>query len=243
MGIIDYMDLKEKDIVSIVGAGGKTSLLFYLGKKLKNHKVLLTTTTKIYVPQNHQYDFICIDKNEFLKVSKKNQKGIYVYGTKVNGENKLIGLKEEQLDRIRNDFDYILIEADGAKEKQIKGWNDTEPVVYEKTKKTIGVLDIQALGLEVSEKNVHRSEAFCKMTHLKEGDHITLEALLKAIVHPEGLFKNAKGEKILFINKADDLQDLNKAEQLKNEMNKLYPKFLSKIVIGSLKKEKMKCYD
>ncbi|MCT4606080.1 MAG: selenium cofactor biosynthesis protein YqeC [Marinisporobacter sp.] len=233
------MDLKEKDIVSIVGAGGKTSLLFYLGKKLKqNHKVLLTTTTKIYIPQKHQYDFMCIDENEFLKVSKKNQKGIYVYGTKVNGENKLTGLKEEQLKRIRNHFDYIFIEADGAKEKQIKGWSETEPVVYGKTKKTIGVLDIQALGLKVSEKNVHRSELFCKMTELREGDPITLEALLKVIVHPKGLFKNAKGEKILLINKGDDLYHLDKAEQLKNEINKFYAKLSDKIIIGSIKNNK-----
>ncbi|QZY54048.1 selenium cofactor biosynthesis protein YqeC [Crassaminicella profunda] len=236
MGILNYMDLKEKAIVSIVGAGGKTSLLFQLGKELKkNHKVLLTTTTKIYVPQSHQYDFICTDENEFLKVAKKNEKGIYVYGERVNAENKLTGLKEGQLDPLVNDFNYIFIEADGAKKKQIKGWNETEPVVYGKTTKTIGILDIQALGLKVCERNVHRSEAFCKMTQLKEGENITLEALLKIIVHPEGLFKNAKGEKILFINKADELYNLDKAEQLKNEMNKFYPKFLSKMIIGSIK--------
>ncbi|AKL94592.1 selenium-dependent hydroxylase accessory protein YqeC [Clostridium aceticum] len=237
MELSGYIGLKEKDIVSVVGAGGKTSLMLQLAQDIKknNGKVLLTTTTKIYVPQKEAYDFICIGQNEFSKYLKINKKGIYVYGSEVNTENKIIGLAEEELDNLVGYFDYTLIEADGAKKKPIKAWDDHEPVVYKGTTKTIGIIDIQTLEMRICENNVHRSEKFCKITSSQEGESITLKHLLDIIIHPQGLFKNAKGERILFVNKTDDIYYLNKAAQLKNKINKYYPKLLNKILIGSIK--------
>ena len=44
-------NIDKKDIVAITGAGGKTSLIFFLAKKLAQFgKVLITTTTKMYKP-------------------------------------------------------------------------------------------------------------------------------------------------------------------------------------------------
>ncbi|MDF2839688.1 MAG: hypothetical protein K0Q99_459 [Clostridia bacterium] len=237
MGLSSHLGLKEKDIISIVGAGGKTSLMFQLAEDLKRTggKVLLTTTTKIYAPEEGKYDFICIGENEFAKHAGSNKTGVYIYGTDVNPDHKMSGLNEEQLDKIAAHFDYVLIEADGAKMKQAKGWNDFEPVVYSGTVKTIGVIDIQAVGMRICECNVHRSERFCSITHSKEGEHVTLEHLLSVIVHQQGLFKNAKGEKILFINKADDVYYLNLAEQLRSEVYKWCANDIHKIVIGSIK--------
>lgn len=238
MEITSYIGLKQKDIISVVGAGGKTSFMFQLAQDIKknNGKVLLTTTTKIYVPQKEQYDFICIGEKEFSKYAHRDKKGVCVYGAKVNLENKIIGLEEKYLDKLVSKFDYAIIEADGAKKKQIKGWNDNEPVIYGGTTKTIGILDIQTVGMKICESNVHRSEQFCKIAESHQGENITLEHLLNVIFHPQGLFKNAKGEKILFINKADDSYYLNQAEQLKNKINKYCSKFLNKVVIGSIKK-------
>ncbi|AOY76479.1 hypothetical protein BJL90_11775 [Clostridium formicaceticum] len=232
-----YVGLKEKDIVSVVGAGGKTSLLFQLAQDIKNNngKTLLTTTTKIYLPQKEVYDFLCIGENEFSKYAKINEKVVHVYGAGVNAENKLLGLKERQLDKLVMYFDYVLIEADGAKEKQIKGWDNHEPVVYGRTTKTIGVVDIQTLGMRICKNNVHRSERFCEITHSREGESITLEHLFNVIIHPQGLFKGAKGEKILFINKAEDVYYLDKAVQLKNKIDRCCPKALDRIIIGSIK--------
>ncbi|MFR9071335.1 MAG: hypothetical protein ACLVIU_13310, partial [Paraclostridium sp.] len=40
------LEIKEKDIITVVGAGGKTSLITYLTKEFSSdYKVLLTTTT------------------------------------------------------------------------------------------------------------------------------------------------------------------------------------------------------
>ncbi|HID0823801.1 TPA: selenium cofactor biosynthesis protein YqeC, partial [Clostridium botulinum] len=48
MFISDILNLKKRSIISIVGAGGKTSLMLNLSEELRPYnKVLSTTTTKI----------------------------------------------------------------------------------------------------------------------------------------------------------------------------------------------------
>ena len=52
-------------VISLVGAGGKTSTAFWLAKAYKKlgHHVLITTTTKMYLPPMHSVDyFISLDK-------------------------------------------------------------------------------------------------------------------------------------------------------------------------------------
>ncbi|MPW26093.1 putative selenium-dependent hydroxylase accessory protein YqeC [Alkalibaculum sp. M08DMB] len=231
------IDLNEKDIISIVGAGGKTSLMFELAQEIKKQKskILTTTTTKIYVPTKEKYDYIFLNDKLIFKSLISDKKGIYVYGKTINTEGKIIGLSEDQLNSVLGYFDYMLIEADGANEKSLKGWNSTEPVIYSATTKTIGLLDIQSLGMTICENSIHRFEEFCKITTSNKGEKITLDHLLKLIIHPQGLFKNSKGEKILFINKADNLHHLNMAMQLINSKIISCANIVDKIIVGSIK--------
>ena len=48
--LINTFQINKKDIITIVGAGGKTSLMLSASSYLrKDHKVLVTTTTDIYM--------------------------------------------------------------------------------------------------------------------------------------------------------------------------------------------------
>ncbi|MGL5542642.1 MAG: hypothetical protein ACRDB2_04840, partial [Fusobacteriaceae bacterium] len=45
------------DVVSFTGGGGKTSLIFLLAEELsRKGRVLITTTTKIYIPSEEEYE-------------------------------------------------------------------------------------------------------------------------------------------------------------------------------------------
>lgn len=232
----DYIGLKKKEIISFVGAGGKTTMMFKLARELKaNNKVLVTTTTKIYIPPVNKYDFICTDKENFFKYYTMKDNGIYVLGLGVNEENKILGVSTKELDELVSYFDYILIEADGAKEKQLKGWNEFEPVIYGKTTKTVGIIDIQSCGILINENNIHRSKIFCEITGAKEGQTVKIEHLFKIIMHPRGLLKGAQGQKILYINKIEDPNHLILARLLVVKINFKNKKLLNKVFIGSLK--------
>lgn len=236
MNVNRVFQLKRNSITSIAGAGGKTTLMFSLAEELRHKfKVLVTTTTKIYVPQSHEYDFIATDEKEFERYNSNRHKGIYVYGSNVNKDEKLIGLSCELLEKQRSYFDYILVEADGSKGKEIKGWNENEPVISRKTEKTIGVVSIEALGKEISEKNVHRVQEFMEITNSRKGELINIEHITALIFHNRGLFKNAVGEKVLFINKAEGEQKGILARELLNNIERKNNNYINKVVIGKLK--------
>jgi probable selenium-dependent hydroxylase accessory protein YqeC len=237
MIISRILELKKGSMVSIVGAGGKSTLMYTIAEELrKDFKVLITTTTKIFVPNKEQFDFIEIGNsiNEYFHSSKS---GIYVNGSSVNLENKLIGIETQILEGILSYYDYILVESDGSKRKDIKGWNDKEPVICKDTTKTIGVLSIESIGKEINEDNVHRVQQFTKITDSYEGQSINKEHIVALIFHNHGLFKNSVGQKILFINKVESEEEIKLAHELASliiEKNKT-TLLLDKVIFGSLK--------
>jgi probable selenium-dependent hydroxylase accessory protein YqeC len=259
--ILNVLTVNKGEKISIVGSGGKTTLMFILAEELKKRgRVLITTTTKIYLPKRNQYNCLILKDNfedYFNEESKyilngnkvyvyygdvSKTKGldseIHVYGssiTSINGENKIIGIDDKSISNIFNNYDYILIESDGAKEKPLKAWKDDEPVVSNFTSKTIGILSGEALNLKIHDENIHRIDEFIKLTNRRVGDSINEEDLLAVIFKKDGLFKNSKGRRILFINKVEE-EDFKKIEKLieyitiKNKELKL----LDRIIVGSL---------
>lgn len=230
----DLLNIYKNCVVSIVGAGGKTSFMFNLAQELKpDNKVLLSTTTKIYVPTIKQYDFMSIGKKNFLRCCTSSKKGIYIYGNAINNETKITGLNEEVLLKKLYDFDYILIEADGSKGKPLKGWRENEPVIFKGTNMTVGIIDIACLGKKINSNNIHRVDKFLEITHSHLNEKVSLNHLLPLILHPNGLFKKALGEKILFINKVEDT-NLTVLSKILSENIKAH-NYINKIIVGSLK--------
>jgi len=256
--ILNVLTVNKGEKISIVGAGGKTTLMFILAEELKKRgRVLITTTTKIYLPKRNQYNCLIL-KDSFgayineeskyilngnivcvycgnISKTKEPDSEIHVYGSSVNGENKVIGIDDKSISNILNNYDYILIQSDGAKEKALKAWKEDEPVVSNFTSTTIGVLSGEALNLKIHDGNIHRIDEFLKLINKSVGDSINEEDLLALIFKKEGLFKNSKGRRILFINKVEE-EDFKKLENLieyitvKNKELKL----LDGILIGSL---------
>lgn len=238
MELKKILDLNIGSLISIVGAGGKSTLMYILAQELRNdNKILVTTTTKIYLPKKEQFDFIEIGIENFNKLRYGSCNGIYVYGSLVNEEGKLVGVSSQELEGKLYNFDYILVEADGSKVKPIKGWQNNEPVICKDTTKTIGVISIESIGKRVNQDNVHRVKQFINITNAKENEIITKEHITSLIFHQQGLFKNSVGEKILFINKIETDDQLQLVKELLNCINQTNKKFLlvDKIIIGSLK--------
>ena len=54
MDVNNVFGLMKNDIVSVVGAGGKTSLILYLAEKLRG-KILISPSTRMYQPKEYPY--------------------------------------------------------------------------------------------------------------------------------------------------------------------------------------------
>lgn len=214
--------VKKGDSVCLIGAGGKTSLLFRLAKEGRalGWRVLVTTTTKIRIPNSSEYDEQDLSGKLFTE-SQPSSPGVYVGGAPDSDTSKITGVREDLLAWQRKQFDLILIEADGAACKPLKGWKSTEPVIPAFTSKTIGVLDIQTLGQRVDEELIHRLDIFTGLTGARAGETLQLGHLLRIIVHDEGLFSQTIGKELLFINKVETEQDSHQASILRRQLENL----------------------
>lgn len=145
-------------VISIVGAGGKTTLVHKLARKYhrSGKGVLVTTTTHMYVEADTDLscDFFALrDKiinngycmagqkiSEHIRTEKSKPEGM-VYS---NEKLKMCGLPYDLLDKLIKDMpqalDYVIIEADGAKHHSLKYPAADEPVIYPGTTDVIIVL-------------------------------------------------------------------------------------------------------
>lgn len=197
-------------IITVVGAGGKTTVCNTLGRNLaqKGHPVLFTTTTRIYRPEGCPvYAGQPEDISPLGRFTAAGRQKIK------NG--KLMGFSGEETDCIERGklFDYIFVEGDGAKGRPVKAPAEWEPVYPALTRLILGVIGLDSVGKPVSEDNVHRSGLFMSITDSRPGDIITCGHLYKLIHHPMGLFRSApRGvKKVVLLNKTD-LSGNNKEE-------------------------------
>lgn len=239
MNLIDTFKINNKDIITIIGAGGKTSLMFSASSLLRNdYKVLVTTTTHIYIPDNNLYDKIIMlthfENENYNNILQNNKNGVYVIGSHIVNNSKIKGLTFDMLDKITPYFDVVIIEGDGSKEKSLKGWNDNEPVIYPKTTKTIGIVDISSIGIDINEENIHRVDKFLDIINDYSNNKVNIEHLEKLILNKNGLFKFYKGEKILFINKVEDINKRKNALNIIKDIKNENQSYIDKFIYGSI---------
>ena len=234
--------LLENELICFVGAGGKTTSLFRLARELKacNKRVLVTTTTAIYSPDETHCDQVILDRAEDSDLMKKRiDPCICVLGREVTAQSKLLGVDKEYVSKLFMEavFDYILVEADGSRQRPIKAPADHEPVIPGGTTKVVGVVGLDALGRGICSDSVHRPEYFSRLTRRVMGDRIDEGAITKLIQEPEGLFKSVpdRSRKFVLLNKADSKERQKSARWIVDEVTRDDCGGLSCIIADMLK--------
>lgn len=211
MNLFQSLKLIPGDICSLVGGGGKTSLLYSLAKEDPWGKTLLTTSTMMWDPEGsvHPFAELIIRKRSSLPDAKRVESPCFIAASRVPEKKKVRGFSSDEISRWKKSslWKLIVIEADGASCRPLKMPDIHEPQIPEATTVTIAVIGLDILGKPASEANIHRFPLVQKRIGLKEGERVSLQHLAAVIDHPEGLFKDSPPEakKILILNKADTL--------------------------------------
>ena len=216
------LKLFSRQIISFVGAGGKTTALFSLAAELRKQgkTVLVTTTTAIFVPDREPADYLVVqpelsDRNQ---VPFRGTPAVTVWGSIETDEGKLMGVSREALSVVVNSgwFDVILIEADGSRQKPVKAPASHEPVIPDETNMVVGVIGLSAVGKPVDSEYIHRLSLFYGITGAEPGRQIVPEHLAALIIHPQGLFKGTPvmTERVLLLNQADNLSSRHAAKSI-----------------------------
>lgn len=204
-----WESLLEPGILTVVGAGGKTTVVSKLGAVAVSldRPVVVTTTTKMgseqVAPWNPYYgDDVTLGESHIVEQIKCGQMGAWFQ--EVAG-HKVVGLEPGLLDALhdRHPDWSIVVEADGAKTKWLKAPKPHEPVIPTKTVTTIAVVNMQVLGKPLTEDYVHRIEEVQAIMEIPLGDSITPEGVVKLLGHDNGIFQYAQGKRIVFCTGCD----------------------------------------
>ncbi len=206
----ELMDIDKKTyVISIVGAGGKTSLMYCLGEmyREKNMNVLMTTTTHIYKPKRYSY---ASDKEQLEKIWSRGE--IAVMG-KPCEDNKLTRL--DDMEEYISMSDIAIVEADGAKGMPCKVPYDHEPVILEQSDMVIGVVGIDALDRPIKEA-CYGSKNAAELLDTDEDHILTEEDIANILSSEKGTMKNTGNKKYYaVINKCDTPKLRERARHIK----------------------------
>lgn len=244
IGLVQAFDIQPGEVISLVGAGGKTTLMFALAGELASGGgvIATTTTTKIFEWQAAGTHLIIESDDEkmiaMLLEQIKEHRQVTLAKERLPGEGKLSGISPELVAKLAKleQVSCIIIEADGAARKPLKAPNATEPVIAPNTSLVIPVVGFDALGSKLTEEEVFRPEIISRLTGLSMGDTISADAIATLITHPDGITKGSPPDAriIPVINKVDLAGDLSEAEELANRiLEKGHPR-IERVVLGQI---------
>lgn len=174
--------LAEKGhVVSLVGGGGKTTLLYNMAAHCarKGWRVLVTTTTHIQQPSGGVWA-----KTDAELFGLWERGSCAVAGTPAPG-GKLTAPPQEQLERWMALADIVLIEADGAKRMPCKAPAAHEPVLLPQCDIVLAVAGASALGKPL-ETVCFRAELARPLLHVPGNTALTPALLAKLLASEAG---------------------------------------------------------
>ena len=180
---IEAFSLSTNSSVSVVGSGGKSTLIRKLAKDAGEYSypVVITTTTHIELPFLSENENLMLATSGEIDMSlvtqkAKNQPLILIH--KKLSNHKARGFDPKVLCSVAG-RQLLLIEADGSRRKPFKIPASWEPVICDETSHAIIVCGLNALNRPFNDRWVHRSHLDAK--HL---NHITPYDVARIISTP-----------------------------------------------------------
>lgn len=206
-GLEELTFLREKKhVVSLVGGGGKTTLLYAMARRCAGERVLVSTTTHILRPETHYAP------DEAARDALWAEKTYAVAGAPApNG--KLTALPPEALHHWMAQADFVLLEADGAKHHPCKAPAAHEPVLLPESDIVLAVAGLSAVGRPLREVCFRLDEA-CALLAVPPDTVLTPELLAALLASENGGRKDVDRRKFYAIlNQADSLHRCKAGEQ------------------------------
>ena len=213
----DFPFLAEKGhVVSLVGGGGKTTLLYAMAEccARRGWHVLVATTTHILRPQNSSW--VQTD----TEISARWASGGYaVVGTPA-AENKLMSPPAVQLEHWMAQADTVFLEADGAKHCPCKVPAAHEPVLLPQSDIVLAVAGLSALGKPLRQVCFRYEEA-CSWLGTVPESVLSPQLLARLLADAQGGRKAVEERQFYAVlNQADDPYRRQLGRQIQAELAK-----------------------
>jgi probable selenium-dependent hydroxylase accessory protein YqeC len=228
--LVDALGVGKGSVVALVGGGGKTSTLFRLAREsaLDGRRVLATTTARMKMEELADVrDVLLWDDRDptgatWRRCRDEGARAGWIEAllsgsradTQINAaflgrtvmRDKLLGLPPEYLGGLleRLTWDFVVVEADGARGRSIKGHRLGEPIIPLCATHVVIVLGADGLESPVNDQWCHRPEVIQDLLGLAWGERLNARRLADLLCHPRGLLGKIPGdmELSLYVNKS-----------------------------------------
>lgn len=241
--LIQALEVRPGEMICLVGGGGKTSLMFWLGRELAERygQAITTTTTRILEPGPSQTPCLLVSSDE--EEIQTSIRPLLIAHRRVTlaarrlPEGKLGGVPPEALERLAGMLPEVswVIEADGSRQKPLKAPNATEPVIPPSTSLVVAVVGLDALEERLSEENVFRPEIAARLLGVPLGEPVLPEHVVGLLAHPAGILKGtpAGARTVAFLNKVDLPGGRERGETLARSILRRTPPPVRQVLLGS----------
>ena len=231
-------DLGRFRLISVTGGGGKTSLVFALGRYFAtNERVVITTTTKMYKPDEDENISLITAPAELCaqRISTAGSPSLNVAAKEIS-EDKIIGFTPDEIEFLsaNSRAERIITEADGSRGMSLKAYESWEPPVPPSTDCQIVVLGADVLCDPLTPHNTFRFDILNQRYSICRGEKISAANLAAILSSGSEYLRNSpkNAYRILFINKAELLSDEEREHFVRSLKERL--KGYDEVAAGSL---------
>lgn len=201
--------LGPSEVIALVGAGGKSSLMEALARdyEAEGARVVLTTTTKIRPPIERPFVAVTSVETLVRALSDVFAGGALspVVGRGVTADGKVEGIPPEWVPLLRDlpGVAAVLVEADGSAGLPLKAPADWEPVIPPCSSLVVSVAGLDAQGAVLDARHVFRPDVLARLLGVEPGTPVAPEDVLRAAVTGYEPEAPPHAGFLVFLNKAD----------------------------------------
>ncbi len=184
----EALGLRRRSLVSLVGGGGKTTLLFALGRSLPA-RTLLTTTTRMGCDRTGGFPCLIGPSDDDLAAVLDHDDAVLAWRT--TDERKALGFAPDDVDRwfAAGVADHIVVEADGARRRPFTAPAPWEPPIPALSTHVVACIGADALGYVIADR-VHRPLRVAAAAGCSPYQRLTPERAAAALTSEVGMLKN-----------------------------------------------------
>lgn len=242
MNLIHALRFRPPDALALVGAGGKTSVLFRLAREITASSPSATT---LLTASTHLGTWQAVNADRHLLANSiadlaSLETGLPPGATLVTGPlqegNRLAGAGQDILYWLREKSIHakapLLVEADGSRQKPLKAPAEHEPPIPDFVEMVVVMAGLSGLYKPLTEQHVHRPEIFARLSGLEAGQAISPEAVVRVLSHPAGGLKNipAGARRVILLNQAETPELQSAARRMAQDLLESY----DAVVVASL---------
>lgn len=217
-GAAEALELGRRSLVALVGGGGKTTLLFALGRQLPA-RTLLTTTTRMGRDRTGGFPCLIGPTDAELALAFHRDDAVLVWRT--TDERKALGYAPDEVDRwfATGAADHIVVEADGARRRPFTAPAPWEPPIPAASTHVVACIGADALGYVIADR-LHRPLRVAAAAGCSPYERLTPARAAQALTSPVGMMKNVPDSARFVVAVAGADPDDQQVQELVSELDR-----------------------